>query len=236
MFFTVVCSFSHSANMDWMFLAARDSCDLNVGAFNIFPEVSEAVLISLHSFSSLLHLFPASYLPPHLAYLLPRLFYCWFSPECFWSQLLHYSLLINSFYFSRSLLNISCIFSILVSSLFICNSILFSRFWIIFTIIILNSFSGRLPISSSFVWFGGHISCSFTCWISLYLFILFRLLCLGCLFCRLEVYGSSLLWSLLPMSGVRRVACPGLLVRWACVCVLMDGAGSLLSEVQWSIQ
>jgi len=37
---------------------------------------------------------------------------------------------------------------------------LFSRFWIIFTIIILNSFSGRLPISSSFVWFGGHLSCS----------------------------------------------------------------------------
>ena len=53
------------------------------------------------------------------------------------------------FYFSRSLLNISCIFSILVSRLFVCNSILFSRFWIIFTIIILNSLSDRLPISSS---------------------------------------------------------------------------------------
>ena len=38
---------------------------------------------------------------------------------------------------SRSFLNISCIFSIL-----------FPRFWIIFTIIILNSSSGRLPISS----------------------------------------------------------------------------------------
>ena len=64
---------------------------------------------------------------------------------------------------SRSLLNISYIFSILVSSLFICNFILFSRFWIIFTVIILNSFSGRLPISSSFVWFGGHLLCSFSC-------------------------------------------------------------------------
>ena len=64
---------------------------------------------------------------------------------------------------SRSLLNIYCIFSILVSRLFICNSILFLRFWIIFTIIIQNSFSGRLPISSSFVRFGGHLSCSFTC-------------------------------------------------------------------------
>ena len=64
---------------------------------------------------------------------------------------------------SMSLLNISCLFSILVSRLFICNSILFPTFWIIFTIIILNSFSGRLPISSRFVWFGGHLSCSFTC-------------------------------------------------------------------------
>ena len=43
---------------------------------------------------------------------------------------------------SRSLLNVSCIFSIL-----------FLRFWIIFTIITLNSFSGSLPISSSFpIW------------------------------------------------------------------------------------
>ena len=41
---------------------------------------------------------------------------------------------------SRSLLNISYIFSILASRLFICNSILFSRFWIIFTVIILNFF------------------------------------------------------------------------------------------------
>ena len=49
---------------------------------------------------------------------------------------------------SRSLLNISCIFSILVSSLFIFNSILLSIFWIFFTIIILNSFSSRLHISS----------------------------------------------------------------------------------------
>ena len=41
---------------------------------------------------------------------------------------------LDLFFSSRSLFNISCIFSILVSNLFICNSILFSRFWIIFTI------------------------------------------------------------------------------------------------------
>ena len=28
---------------------------------------------------------------PHLSYLLPPLFSCWFPPECFWSHLLHYS-------------------------------------------------------------------------------------------------------------------------------------------------
>ena len=75
---------------------------------------------------------------------------------------------------SRSFLNISCIFSIHVSSLFIYISILFSRFLIIFTVIILNYFSGRLPISSSFLWFGGFLSCSFTFWLFLCLFILFN--------------------------------------------------------------
>src|SRR5574337_419635 len=90
---------------------------------------------------------------------------------------------------SRSLLNLSCIFSILVSKLFICDSILISRFWINFTIIIRNSLSGRFPISSSFVWFGGHLSCSFICWLFLCLFILFKLLSLGFPFCILAVCG-----------------------------------------------
>ena len=103
---------------------------------------------------------------------------------------------------SRSLLNISCVFSILVSRLFICNSILFSRFWIIFIIIILNYFSGRFPFSSSFVWLGGHFSCSFICWLFLYLFILFRLLCLGWPFCILVVCGSFLLWRFSQWVGL----------------------------------
>ena len=64
-----------------------------------------------------------------------------------------------------------------------------SRWRINFTIIIWNSLSGRFPISSSFVWFGGHLSCSFTCWVFLCLFILFKLLSLGCPFCTLEVCG-----------------------------------------------
>ena len=93
------------------------------------------------------------------------------------------------FIYSWSLLNISYIISILVSILFICNSILFSRFWIIFNIIILNSFSGRLPLSSSFVWFGGNLSCSFTCWVFVCLFILFILPCLRWPFCIWAVCG-----------------------------------------------
>ena len=125
----------------------------------------------------------------------------------------------------------SCIFSILVSRLFICNSILFSRFWFIFTITFLNSFSGRLPISSALVLFGGLLSCSFTCWVFLCLFILIRLLCLGWPFCILAVCGSSLLWRFLLVCGVGWAACQGFLVREACVSVLVDGAGCLLSGV-----
>ena len=131
-----------------------------------------------------------------------------------------------------SLLNISCIFSIFVSRLFIYNSLLFSRFWVIFTSIILNSLSGRFPVSSSFVWFGGHLSCSFTCSVFLCLFILFILLCLGWPFRILAVCGSSLLWRFLAVGGVGWVASQGFLVREACVRVLVGGAVCLLSGVQ----
>ena len=41
-----------------------------------------------------------------------------------------------------------------------------------------------------------------------------------------------LLWSLLPVGGVGLVACQGFLVKGACICVLADGAVSLLSGVQ----
>ena len=107
-----------------------DSYDSNVRAFHIVPEVPEVVLISFNSFFFLSASFISTILScTSLSFLLPLLFYCWYPPECFWSHLLHYSFLIDSFLISsRSLLNISCIFSILFSRLFICNSILFSRF------------------------------------------------------------------------------------------------------------
>ena len=76
------------------------------------------------------------------------------------------------------------------------------------------------------------LSDSFTCCIFLCLFISFRLLCLGCPFYKLEVCGSSLLWSLLPVGGVGLVACQGFLVGVPYVCVLVGEAGPLLSGVQ----
>ena len=41
-----------------------------------------------------------------------------------------------------------------------------------------------------------------------------------------------LLWSFLDVGGVGQVACQGFLLREACVSVLVDGAGFLLSGVQ----
>ena len=78
--------------MAFLFVFFWDSYDSNVGAFNVVPEVSEVILISFNSFfffPSLLQLFLPFYLPLHLSYLLPQLFYCWFPPECFLSHLLH---------------------------------------------------------------------------------------------------------------------------------------------------
>ena len=138
-----------------------DSYDSNVGVFNIVPEVSEIVLISFNSF----FFFPLCFI-----YFYHSIFYLTYPIFCLCYStvaslqsvfdliycIIHY--ILTLFISSRSLLNLSCIFSILVSRLFICNSNLFSRFWIIFTIIIRNALSGRFPISSSFVWFGGHLS------------------------------------------------------------------------------
>ena len=42
----------------------------------------------------------------------------------------------------------------------------------------------------------------------------------------------SLLWSFLTVGGVVRVSCKCSLVKEACIGVLLDGAGFLLSGVQ----
>ena len=57
-----------------------------------------------------------------------------------------------------------------------------------------------------------------------------------CIWCGLSVFWQfvefSLLWSFLTVGGVVRVACQGFLVKEACVSVLVDGTGFLLSGVQ----
>ena len=109
-----------------------DPYDSNVVALNIVLEVSEIVLISFNSFfffPSLIHLFLSFYLLPHLSYLLPPCFYYWLLPECFFISFVALFIIYWLFFISpRSLLNLSCIFSILVSRLFICDSIFMSRF------------------------------------------------------------------------------------------------------------
>ena len=132
------------------------------------------------------------------------------------------------FSFSRSLLNVSYIFSIL-----------FPRFWIIFAIITLNSFSGRLPISFSFVWSGEFLPCSFICCVFLCLLILLNLLCLGSPFHRLQVRISRCFVCLLPVGKVGSVSCVGFLVDGTGACVLVYEAGSFLSggqvHIQWCV-
>ena len=130
---------------------------------------------------------------------------------------------------SRSLLNVSSIFSIL-----------FPRFWIIFTVITLNYFSGRLPISSSFVWSCGVFPSSFICCcIILCLLISFNLLCLGSPFHRLQVCSSHWFWCLPPVGEIGSVACVVFLVGGTGACILVGGAGSCLSggqgRVRWCV-
>ena len=122
---------------------------------------------------------------------------------------------------SVSLLNVSCIFSIL-----------FPRFWIIFTAITLNSFSGRLPIYSSFVRSEGFLPCSFICCVFLCLLILLNLLCLGSPFCRLQVHSSCCFCCLPPVGKVGSVVCVGFLVEGTSACFLVVEARSCLSGGQ----
>ena len=92
-------------------------------------------------------------------------------------------LMVDSLFFISSmlLLNVSCIFSIHASILFICASILFLKFWVICTVITMNSFSGRLPIFSLFVWFGIPWSAAcFSVFSLCLIFCVWGLLYVGC--------------------------------------------------------
>ena len=109
---------------------------------------------------------------------------------------------------------------------------LFPRIWIIFTIITLNSFSVRRPISSSFVWSGGFLPCSFICCVFLCLLILHNVLCLGSLFCWLQIRRSRCFSCLIPVAKVVSMGCLGFLVKGTDTCFLLDEAGIFLSGGQ----
>ena len=126
------------------------------------------------------------------------------------------------------MLNISCIFSTHASSLFIHVSILFSRFWIIFNITTMNSFSGECLFPLHLFGLLGfyHVPSSTACFC---LFISFNVLCLGSPLCRLQVV-VLVICRVLPSSWVGPVPHEGFLVEGASVCVLVGRAGSGLSE------
>ena len=87
------------------------------------------------------------------------------------------------------------------------------RSCIIYTIITLNSFSGRLPISTLFSCFSGFFSCPFIWDITLCFFMLIHFLWCG--FC-FSYSGSVLLAS---------SVCPLMEAAEACVSFLMGGTG-----------
>jgi len=151
----------------------------NVGVFDIAPEVSGIIFSSFHSFYFILffrsyfhHLSSSSLIHSSIADILlfipSRVFLISVNV-----LFVYVCLCFNS---SRFLLIDSCIFSFL-----------FSRFLIISTIIILNSFSGSVPISSSFIWTSVFLVCSFIClaFLCLSLFF-FNLLCFRSPFPRLQ--------------------------------------------------
>ena len=174
-------------------LLLLEPLNVNLGAFNIVPEVSETVLIYFHSFFFiLLHdsdfhysVFQITYSFLCLSY--SAIDFLW----CIFRFIYCVAHLCFFFRFSIRLLYISFIFSI-------CAIILFLRYWVIFTVITLNYFSGRLPICSSFSCSCRFLSCSFFCNIILCLLILSNLLCLWTPFCRLQNHIFSCFWCLPP--------------------------------------
>ena len=134
------------------------SYNSNASAFDIVPEVSEPILSSFHSLYFIL-LFISYF--HYFIFQFTALFFCF-----------RYSAL-DSFLSIFNFCNcVVCMFnsfrSFLIDSYIL--FILFSRFLIIFTIIILNYLSGSLPIFSSFIWAS---VCSLTCVVFLCFFIIF---------------------------------------------------------------
>ena len=98
----------------------------------------------------------------------------------------------------------------------------------------LNSFSGRLPISPSFIWSCGFLPFSFICNIFLCHLILLNLLCLWSPFCRMQGHCSSCFCCLPPGEwGCSRGLCILLRGRDWCLC---SGAWSWVLSLWWAGQ
>ena len=161
-------------------------CKLNVDVFNIVPNASEAVLNSFHYFPFIL-LF-RSYLHHSISSSLfcssasVILLFVLSNPRVF-------LILVIVLFISICLIFISSMLLVIVLTMLsvsYISSILFSSFQSIFTIIILNSLSGRWIIFFSFIWSCEFLPCSFICAIFLCLLIfLLNLLPLRSAFCRL---------------------------------------------------
>ena len=166
----------------------------NVGEFNVVLEVSETVFIAFHPFfffilllAVILTILSSRSLIRSSASVILVLIP---SSVFFISVIM---LFITDYLFfssSHSLLNISGIFLIFAS-------ILFLRSWIIFTIITLNYFSG-LSIFSSLIWSCGFLPFSCVCNVFLCHLISSNLLCLWSPFCRLQGHSSSFFCCLPP--------------------------------------
>ena len=126
------------------------------------------------------------------------------------------------------MLNIFCIFSICASSLFICASILFPIFWITFTIINLNSFQvdGLFPLHL-FGLLGFYHIPSAAVYFPVFSFCL--------IYCVLALLSSSL-WCLPSMGRFGTVPSENFPLEGSHACVLVERAGSYLSEDQCHIQ
>ena len=115
------------------------------------------------------------------------------------------------------MLNISCIFSICASILFILSPFYFQDFGS-FLLLLFWIFSCRLPILIFFL-SCGVLPCSFVYCMFLYLFILFSLLCLGSPFCRSyfllfvesvphHIWGwTSVFWRFLGLRDLHLCSC-----------------------------
>ena len=137
---------------------------MNISVFDVVPQVSYIVLVSSHFyfFSVQQPWFPLLCFPAHWFILLPHWGYYWFCSIVFISVIIFF----NSVYSLYLLIH--------------CWNFLFFSVWefilllsslTVFMIITLNSFSGSLPLSPSFIWFCGLLPCSSICTVFLFHFI-----------------------------------------------------------------